>query len=817
MKLIVPGKTTVSAIQLAGPFTVLLGRSTQLPAHHVHVENPSSSPCRIRCLLAPLRDQNGNDLPTQFQARIKNQSTKDYVSIAPRSSCAIQLMPITPFVLSPGEYASRLDIEIEDSTDTQSIPITLRVRAHLAWALVFLFLGLVSIGCITLIAGEGKVNKQISEVLALQESTHELAEKYTTDSVVIGLTADIDNALQQALTALNHPRSSGFFDWRMDQANRSMQIAQQTIKQLRSRIENGTPGEIAVKKLRDRWKKTNTKIQSMEQHSGKAIPENKKPIASVWLDNFLDRTGRDNTEPLILVIKEWLSPHMERTEWTLFAGEDDRAARMAVKVQFWLERTASRLRQALDVQMVWKINGQNMLRLFHTLQHAVDEQIFTPEQRVKLSTMLEPARQVFAGEPTLTGMEDAHAAIQAAATQAFQFNSDQVLEEIRAVSKKTDQRAGIEPIADFMSTLSPDNPPGKKQQNLLTIVRLWRKWLASQPESEGLNEIRISIERLGEHTQNNERALLAATMEELVGLWQTYHRQEIEAAQSKKLRSYCRNVKANLMAELAVARESHRLLEPHPAVAGLDKTLDSLERQFRQTQLDHSCLTSLTELGSQSLQVGDTLFQTLLQVSNISDRARLDSAEHSTDQRAIVLARQLMTEPWPIHLTTLTLPAEQHAGREITFQIDNLKPSWKQDIQLTLDFDDGALKTNHAELLRKRGLLTHRYDQPGLYSIKIKALSKNSVTGETTIIGNARLKLLVNQSPVSQAERIAGTFFNLRFLLALGIALLIGTWRFAGNPLFGADKKAYLEAFVVGFSTNLGIEGLASWTAGIIL
>ncbi len=176
-----------------------------------------------------------------------------------------------------------------------------------------------------------------------------------------------------------------------------------------------------------------------------------------------------------------------------------------------------------------------------------------------------------------------------------------------------------------------------------------------------------------------------------------------------------------------------------------------------------------------------------------------------------------MTKPWPIHLTPLTLPAEQHAGRELTFRIDNLKPSWKQDIQLIIDFGDGSLETDHAESMRKRGLLTHRYDQPGLYLVKIKALSENSGTSKTTLIGNARLKLLVIQSPISQAERIAGTFFNLRFLLAVCMALLIGTWRFAGNPLFGADKKAYLEAFVVGFGTNLGVEGLASWMARTIL
>jgi hypothetical protein len=815
--LIVPDKTTLSAVQPAGPLAIRLGWPARLSDHCIRVENPTNTDCNILCSLTPLCDQYGGQLPAEFQLRTHNQTITGPVCIAAKSSCTIRFMPAGEFVLSPGQYNARLDIADEGGTEVQSIRISLQVRAHWGWALALILLGLMIVGGITLLAEEGKVKKQVTRLMALQEGAHELAEKYAMEAVTAGLSGDIDNALQQALSALNRPRPPGVVDWRMDRADRFEQVAQKKIDQLRALAKKGTPGKIALEHLDARWQEIGRRIIGLGQQGDKPASESEEEgAAAAWLARFLDWAKRISIEPLVRVIEEQLGPHVQRTQWTLLAGEDDRAARMAAKVQFLLERAAAELRQALDLQLTWKINGQYMVRLYQNLERAVKEENYTTWQRAKLSTILEPARLIFADEPSLTGIRDANAAIQTAATQAFQFSSDHILEAVRGVIKEVEGQAGIGPITDFMDGLHAADSLKQKQQNLLTIVRLWREWTTAQPESESLNEILATIERLENYTQNNETELLTAAMQKLIAQWQTYHAIAVTAALSTVLRPYCRNIKTYLIAELQVAFQTQRLLEPHPGVAGLDKTLDSLDRQIQLTPLDHSCLSKLTELGLQSQQVGEEMFLTLLQVADIPDQARLDSAERSADQRAIAFARNLMAEPWPVHLVVLTLPEEQHVEREITFQVDNLKTGWQQDIELTIDFGDGTLETDHAESLRKRGILTHRYEQPGSYVVEIRALGRDSVTGATDIIGQTKLNLLVKQSPLSNAQRVAGAFFNLRFLLALGIALLIGTWRFAGNPLFGADKD-YLEAFVVGFSTNLGIEGLASWTAKTVM
>lgn len=817
MELILPTETVIGAIQPAGPLAARFSWAIRLPVQRIHIDNLGDEPLRLRYQLVPLQDQHGQQVPAHLDVRAEDHGTNEALSIPARSSGALLLAPSKPIMLPPGEYRSRLDIRVEGSESPQSIPIRLQVRAHWGWALALLLLGLMVVGGITLVAEEGKVKKHITEVLELQESAHELAQRYATYPAAVRLRSDIDEAIQQTLMAIDRPRPTGVVDWRVERANRFEALARARVKQLQEITKQGSPGEIAWNQLTEHWQRIHRKIADLKQQSSDATLAGRATATSIWLTRLLNDTGQRITSPLIFIIEKRLAPHVERAELTLLAGEDNRAARLAEKVQHWLERAAAELRLASDIKMAVEINGLNMLRLYEQLTQSIDTENYNAGQREKLTQTLEPAMQAFASEPTLIGFRDAHAAIQAATTQVLQFRSDRLLKELRAVIDETERQVGIESITHAIPTPSPHETPEQKRQNLLFVAGLWKKWLADQPASTQLDEIGAMIQCLEYYAQDYNKDLLSKTIKELIGRWEAYHDHVMTAAQLPLFQSYCGKQKSNLAAELEASRESLRLLEPHPGLIGLEKRLDAIERQIDQVVPDRTCLEKLAGLSLRSAQVGDQLFVILLQVSDIPDQARLDSAERSGDERTSALVKHLTEEPWPIHLMSLTTGDELHAKREIIFQIDNLNPAWKQDVELKIDFGDGSKEVSDAESLRKRGLLSHRYEQPGRYTVKVEALSHDQITGQQTIDGVSELSIMASQSPVSSAERISSTFFNLRFLLAMTIASLIGTWRFASNPLFGAKKRDYLEAFVVGFSANLGVEGLASWSAKVSL
>ncbi len=53
-------------------------------------------------------------------------------------------------------------------------------------------------------------------------------------------------------------------------------------------------------------------------------------------------------------------------------------------------------------------------------------------------------------------------------------------------------------------------------------------------------------------------------------------------------------------------------------------------------------------------------------------------------------------------------------------------------------------------------------------------------------------------------------FLNMRFLLAVIVALLIQGWRLTEERPFGSLGRDYIEAFAIGAGSNAGMEGVVA-------
>jgi hypothetical protein len=76
-------------------------------------------------------------------------------------------------------------------------------------------------------------------------------------------------------------------------------------------------------------------------------------------------------------------------------------------------------------------------------------------------------------------------------------------------------------------------------------------------------------------------------------------------------------------------------------------------------------------------------------------------------------------------------------------------------------------------------------------------------------LGEGRTTVLIAPFPVSAAQRLADDFLNLRFAIALLIALVVYYWRYhSRTTIFGARSVDYVEAFALSFAANAAVANL---------
>jgi hypothetical protein len=249
--------------------------------------------------------------------------------------------------------------------------------------------------------------------------------------------------------------------------------------------------------------------------------------------------------------------------------------------------------------------------------------------------------------------------------------------------------------------------------------------------------------------------------------------------------------------QIAVAAEQARLQSGRPEVADWEKELDRARLILQGlSSRDANCLNKLSEASRAVFSVSKTTFQDILNDSGLPMDARLDAARVSGDPTTIGLIEKLMTEPLDLKLTAETPVVDRVVDQPIVFALRGLDPNWRTAVDVVVDWGDGStLLPTDAEKLRQNERLEHPYRAIGTFTPSATA----SLGGQTIGIGS--LKLTVNRSPASLAERLADIFLTTQFGLALLIASVVYYWRFhSGTVTFGAKSVHYVEAFILGFA-----------------
>jgi hypothetical protein len=182
--------------------------------------------------------------------------------------------------------------------------------------------------------------------------------------------------------------------------------------------------------------------------------------------------------------------------------------------------------------------------------------------------------------------------------------------------------------------------------------------------------------------------------------------------------------------------------------------------------------------------------------TTVADSGAVSSAETCLKPPVLVKPRRLT-------VVSMTPPDDRIVGRRLRFAIDGIDPAWGAAVSLRVAFGDPSPPlVASAETLRTAPPITHIYTAPIIANVTVTATENpypGAVTGTPIGAGRATIDI----APIPGSQIFADEFVNMRFALALVIALTLAYWRYhSKTAVFGARGYDYVEAFALGFAAD---------------
>ena len=712
--------------------------------------------------------------------------------------------------LPPGSYISRLRVIADDEADSCVIPLKLRIAAHWLWAVAFMILGLMSLGLTSFLAGAADVRTKLAETLELRQSIHEFIDRHPPAEADRAAVADMEEKLLETMEALSGPRPWQIKDLRISLADRHLPQVRERFRQLRASLERKQVGEVEVEDLVREWESLLERSKSIEGQLAAQVESLGPGVWSSLLQQYLRAKHRLSLDPPLKFIEEGLAPQVERVRLAMASGEGARAQALAVRVRRSLRRAARLLEHRTRLILGWHSYAREMLVRQAGLAARQLNPRMEPGERREMAQRLSTAYNALKKGFSLIGFRDAYFGIQRAELRLTKIRSQDLLEDVGDAIALANAETSLSEIDRALSNLKPDPTPESKKQGIFKILTLWEKRVESCRDENLKTALLERIEDLERLNGEGDLAALGPGFKELLDRWTEYGMFEVDLARQRVMEPYCRKLSSELRNQLADGREQLALLEPHHSLSGVDEELDRARLRLEQVSKE-DCLTDLLAASKQLLDAGNQIFTTFLRIETLSPADRLAVAEHSEVAAAVDLARKLMTEPWPLRIVIRPGSEELYVGRQVTLELENLNPSWGPGMELAVDFgDDSPSIRRSAEQVRQGEPLSHRYQRPKRFSIRVTAseTAQDEPQQPVEILGEGQAVVDIRPSPISAARVLSGHLVNLRFLIALLIGLLVQGGRFMGERPFGSRTRDYVKAFALGLGVDFGLRGV---------
>jgi hypothetical protein len=813
-----PEALAVRQVSLRGPFA-RVDTLMQLRPTGISVVNAGSAPLIIeRITLDPLhRDGSGTTVPGSLCLHADNATSP----LPPGTSLNLTLQGTVP--AQPGKYSTIARI-LAASGASFTMPVSFDIPAAPFWGVLCMLFGLFLLGTVNLLGGEGTIKTRLHDALQARQDIHTVLEANPAPQSRAVDVETMDHDFDAGIASLSRRRQLSVVDHRETEAQPYLDEAQKLATKLRADLAGLPRGAAEVEDVQHDWNGLQSTLKQIAELPAGMPAEPEQGLAGK-LDAFLlgFRT-RFLHDPAAIVVAE-MSTEFGRMALEQSAGEGDAARELALNTRLWLQRSALALNRALTlyrtavVQAGWMLNTDRVLR-----DRAVHDDMSADDRQAVLS-LLDQAGAQLDGDAGLENFREANRLIDAAWTAQVRGSANmtkiRVNEAIAAVNQRTDY-ADVQTLQTKLQETPGPHTLEMKQAGLSQILSLWQAHVAQVDEPQVRDKMQGQIDSMRAIVASGKLLELSAPYRRLLNDWAAWNGHLVQQAADKIEHPRCLEYYADLQRNTGQIEAVLRQLPAGPQLDTWDRVLDQIRLDMQREGPDAeivtpNCMNALLGIGSRINTLSAAIFTASLVDVPIPALTRLRLAQASGIAAAVEITEANKDRPRTLTIETATPLTERVVGRELTFTVRGADPVWGPSTAIRVDFGDGKPPFSvNAEALRQGRQIVHTYDAPLTVHLTVTA-TEDPKPGETTgtVLGQGTSTILISPSPVTGAQILADEFINLRFALALLIALTVYYWRYHSRATtFGARGYDYVEAFALGFAADVAVSNLPQAVAG---
>jgi hypothetical protein len=805
-----PQSLTVRQLSWSGPLARRDGLMALNPVRF-SIVNGSTLPCQIETLTLDPVSRDG--VGTTAEARLTLQAATDIAApIPPGGSVNLILGGEVP--AEPGAYASIARIAIHEG-DSLAVPVALVIPASPVWGIAAMLCGLVLLGTVNLLAGEGSIKTQLHDALKARQDIHTVLEANPAPESRAGDVAAMDHAFDAAIATLGEHRRLSVVDHRAAEAQAELGAATKMADTIRSAVSGRPRGAAEIDDVRQDWKAMQPVLQQIASLPA-TVPATETGLPGK-LDAFLLRFRQRLLQgPAAIVTAETVT-ELGRMALDESAGEGDAARDLALTTRLWLRRSAVFLNRALTsyrgalVQAGWMLNTDAAMR-----ERAAHDDM-APEARQEILTDLDQAASQLDGDAWLENWKTANSwfdnAWTAQARGALQMAKLRVDETIATVNRQTDT-GDIQALMAQAQAAPKPHTPAMKQAYLNQTLALWRVHVARLDEAAARDKFTREIDALQALVTAGRIMDTLTPYRVLLNDWAALNGHLVQRALDRLEHPGCLEIYADLQRNAARVEALLRERPPGPDMAGWDRQLDQIRLDMQRQGPDAetvtpNCRQPLLDIESRINALSASIFAATLTDIPLTALTRVRLAEASGIAEAMSATQANKDHPRTLVLDSITPVSERVVGRTLAFAVHGQDPVWGSSTTMQVDFGDHTAPFQaSAEALRQGKQITHDYTAALTANLSVSATEAPTAGAPNgTILGAGATTILIAPSPLSGAQALADAFINLRFGLALLIALTVYYWRYNNrSSVFGARSYDYVEAFALGFAADAAVS-----------
>jgi hypothetical protein len=805
-----PQSVHVKQISWLGPLAAPGGLMT-LRNTRFAIVNAASSPCQIATIA--LDPVSVGTEGTTADAQLTLQPAGD-IATALAPGAALELVLGGAVSARPGAYATTARVMTRDG-GAIAIPIALTVPAAPIWGIVSMVLGLVLLGTVNLLAGEGAEKTRLHDALQARQDIHSVLESHPVPESRAGDVAAMDYDFDTAIAALGKRRRLSVVDHRTDEAQAYLADATTLAGTLRSAVAGHPRGAAEIADVTQDWQSMQQILQEIAALPN-ALPDTQSGLSGK-LDNFLLRFRRQMLQQPAGFITVEIKTELGRMALDEAAGEGDAARELALTTRLWLRRSALFLNRVLTSYRSAVVEAGWMLNTDAAMRDRVAHDDMAPEFRSEIVADLDQAAAQMDGDAWLDNWKAAHSLVNRAWTaqvKGVTQMAKQRVAEIIATANRQTNTSDVDALMAQAQAAPKPHTMAMKQAILTQALTLWRAHAARLDEADWRDKLNHQIDALQALINAGKITESIQPYRGLLNSWAALNAHLVQRAIDQLDHPRCLEIFADLQRNTAGIEAVLREQPFDAAMAGWDQQLDQIRLDMHRDGPDaeavtHDCTQPLLNIEARVNALSGTIFAASLADIPLNALTRIRLAQASGVAEAINATQANKNHPRNLILEPITPAADQVVDRNLIFTLRGQDPVWRSETTIQVDFGDGSKPFQaNAEQLRQGRQIEHSYGAALTAHLTVTA-TEAPVPGSATatLLGAGKTSILVAPSPVTGAQVVADEFLNLRFGLALLIALTVYYWRYQNRTaVFGTRTYDYVEAFALGFAADAAVS-----------